>query len=81
VLTWLRKRARISVVALSEWHPWVLAIVLGCIISGFRGLTNPPDQRLAIDKHEVGGVADLLSHGSYRPLQDLRPATLHVARG
>lgn len=82
VLDKLRQRVGLSAVALAEWHPWVLAIVLGCLLSGVRGITNPPDPRLAIDRLVgdpyytlyylaliVGGVV-LLGSSTFRGLRD-----------
>jgi hypothetical protein len=82
VLDRLVKRAGIAASALVEWHPWVLAITLGCFVSGFRGITSAPDERLALDRLVgepyyamyyssliVGGLVLLASSG-FRGLRD-----------
>ena len=44
-------RAQHVAIVLTDWHPWVLAIGLGCLLSGIRGFTSPPDPRLTIDQY------------------------------
>ena len=75
-------RAYHALAALSEWHPWVLAITIGCLISGLRGFTSEPDPRLTIDQYimepyravyylalSIGGLVMLLSI-AFRGLRD-----------
>jgi len=50
----LRKRARLSAAVLGDWHPWVIAITLGCVLSGAVGVVRGPDPRLAIDQYISG---------------------------
>lgn len=47
----LRSRIRGAITVLAEWHPWVLAIALGCVLSGLRGILTPRDPRLTIDQY------------------------------
>lgn len=78
----VRSRISMAVAAIIEWHPWVLAIVLGCMLSGVRALTQGPDPRLLVDQYIqgpyftlyyaavlVGGVV-MLSSAAFRGLRD-----------
>lgn len=47
----LRSRARGALIVLAEWHPWVLAISIGLVLSGLRGILTPRDPRLTIDQY------------------------------
>lgn len=40
-----------ALLILIEWHPWVLAVTFGCIVSGVRGVIRGPDPRLVVDQY------------------------------